>query len=151
MNKNIAIILVLAVMIMTIMVFKSEAQDTNAPVIHRLHGALDGKTFIGKIALGESKQGIEGTIAFREGKLHANAGDSLDFGYGAYTTRKDSVGIVFEATTIQKDNEDGNFEWHGTVIGQMLKATMVCFIDSLTQQKYTVTAKLMRVEDNSGQ
>jgi hypothetical protein len=151
MNKNIAIVLVLATVVMAIMVFKSEAQDTNAPVIHRLHGALDGKIYIGKIMLGESKQGIESTIAFREGKLHANAGDSLDFGYGAYTTRKDSVGIVFDATTSQKDNQDGKFEWHGAVIGELLKATIICSVDSQTQQKYTVAAKLVRVEDNSGQ
>jgi hypothetical protein len=123
--------------------FSANAQDSVVPTKHRLHGILDGKTFIGTMNIGENEQPIAEIITFREGKFRSVAGDSLGFGYGTYTTHKDTTGIVFDASTISlKDAKRSELKWHGTIKGKTLEATAINYSDGKPQQTSFIIAEL---------
>lgn len=83
-------------------------------------GALDGKTFAGK--LGETgKKGDKDEFIFKDGTFESKACEKYGFGNAPYTTTAGEHTTTFKAETT---NDKGDkMEWEGTVAGILISGT----------------------------
>ena len=83
-------------------------------------GALDGKTFVGK--LGETgKKGDKDEFIFKDGTFESKACEKYGFGSAPYTTTANEHTTTFKAET---SNDKGDkMEWEGTVTGILITGT----------------------------
>jgi hypothetical protein len=84
------------------------------------NGALDGKTFVGK--LGEKgKKGDKDEFIFKDGTFESKACEKYGFGTAPYTTTTSGHITTFKAMT---SNDKGDkMEWNGKVTGTLISGT----------------------------
>jgi hypothetical protein len=121
------------------------SQSSNNKTTHSSpKGALDGKSFIGKISdPADSTKKYDEGIIFQHGMFHSTACDTFGFKEAFYTTKKDKGVIEFFATTTSdKDGHTGQIKWHGTVKGNSLEATAEKSLDGKPEGVANVKAVL---------
>ena len=86
-------------------------------------GALDGKTFHGKLTPAGKKSGPSDNFEFKDGKFTSTSCKADGFGSGAYTTEGSGDMITFTAQTTSAKN--GTMDWKGTIKGDTITGTAV--------------------------
>jgi hypothetical protein len=88
---------------------------------------LDGRCFDGVVLEPGKTAGDADTLSFDGGRFRSTACDLHGYGDGAYTARRSSDGIAFEAIT--ESAKYGKLLWQGTVHGRRLDASLVMVRD----------------------
>lgn len=86
-------------------------------------GALDGKTFHGKLTHAGKSGGHSDNFEFKDGKFTSTSCKADGFGSGAYTTEGSGDNITFTAQTTSAKN--GTMDWKGTIKGDTISGTAV--------------------------
>lgn len=102
-------------------------------------GALDGKTFVGK--LGEKgKKGDKDEFIFKEGTFESKACEKFGFGSAPYTTTASGHTTTFKAET---SNDKGDtMKWEGTVTGILISGNTTLNQEGKTPVPYWFKGKM---------
>ena len=102
-------------------------------------GALDGKTFTGK--LGEKgKKGDKDEFIFKEGTFESKACEEFGFGSAPYTTTASGHTTTFKAET--SNDKGGKMQWEGTVTGILISGTTTLYEEGKTPVEYWFKGKM---------
>ncbi len=102
-------------------------------------GALDGKTFVGK--MGEKgKKGDKDEFIFKDGTFESKACEKYGFGSAPYTTTVSGQTTTFKAETTNDKGDKMN--WEGTVTGISISGTTTLNQEGKTPVIYWIKGKM---------